>query len=255
MPDRERDLPPLDAEEAQVLAANLLISQLIMLAIGIAGSAVAEGVRSGDWMQATVGLGWLRSIAGSLASRPAAETLALGCLVAVALAFVAWAGERRALSTERGRASVLKSRRGVNGELARLPLAVLVPAMLLTGFAEELLFRFALMGLALAALAPVLPAPAAAGVALLVSSTAFWLAHARYRDPTTAVLTLALGLSLGALFLGSGSLAVAALAHALYDLIVLMASRRQMRRDPGYFGGPAPTRALLDQLEEQEGPA
>ena len=60
---------------------------------------------------------------------------------------------------------------------------------------------------------------------------------------------------LGGAFLATGSLAVVAIAHALYDIAVLAIARVQMSRDPDYFGGPAPTRAMLDQLEHEEAAA
>lgn len=46
---------PLDRQEALVLTANLLISQLILLAIGVVASIVATGIASGDWGAAVLG--------------------------------------------------------------------------------------------------------------------------------------------------------------------------------------------------------
>lgn len=241
---------PLEPAEAAALGANLALSQLIILAFGIVGSIAAAGLRSGNWMEATVGLGWLDGIIASLTAASTVKTVVIGCAAASLLCALAWASERRALSTEKGRASVYRTRRGINGELPRLPIIALIPLMALTGFAEELLFRFAAIGLIGTILSFVVPPFLAAGGALIVSSTVFWLAHSRYRDLATTVLTLALGLGLGSPFLATGSLAAASIAHALYDFAVLIIARIQMRRDPDYFDGPAPTRVLLDQLED-----
>ena len=69
---------PLDRQEALVLTANLLISQLILLAIGVVASIVETGIASGDWGAAVLGLGFnvvapaegwpaeLQSVAGAL---------------------------------------------------------------------------------------------------------------------------------------------------------------------------------------------
>lgn len=243
---------PLDHQEALVLTANLLISQLILLAIGVVASIVAAGIASGDWGAAVLGFAWAGMIRQSLGALAPIPTLAAGISLAAAFTVAAFLAEKRALSTEAGRQSVLKTRQGINGELARLPFPLIIALMALTGFAEELLFRFALMGIVMQLLAPVLPGLAVAAIALFVSSAAFWFAHVRYRDLTTTVLTLLLALTLGAAFLATGSLAVVAIAHAFYDIAVLAIARIQMSRDPDYFGGPAPTRAMLDQLEREE---
>ena len=243
---------PLDRQEALVLTANLLISQLILLAIGVVASIVETGIASGDWGAAVLGFAWVGTIRQSLGALAPIPTLAAGMGLAAAFAVAAFLAEKRALSTEAGRQSVLKTRQGVNGELARLPFPLVIALMALTGFTEELLFRFAVMGIVMQLLAPVLPGPVVAAIALFVSSTVFWFSHVRYRDFATTVLTLGLALVLGGAFLATGSLAVVAIAHALYDIAVLAIARVQMSRDPDYFGGPAPTRAMLDQLEHEE---
>ena len=243
---------PLDPQETWVLTANLLISQLILLAIGCVGAIVYAGLATGDWGAALAGFSWIGMIGQSLGAQSAATTAIAGCVLAAAFTFVAYRAEKRALSTEAGRESVMRTRQGINGELARLPMPLVIVLMALTGFAEELLFRFAAMGIVMQLLAPALPGPVVAAIALFVSSSVVWLSHVRYRDLTTTVLTLGLALVLGGAFLATGSLAVIAIAHALYDIAVLAIARVQMSRDPDYFGGPAPTRALLDQLEREE---
>lgn len=248
----KRRIPPLDSVESLVIVFNLLLSQARMLVGGVLGSALAIGIATGDWAHAFLQFGWLHAIQDSLSALPTPETLAVACAVAALFTAGAYVSERRALSNEAGRASVRAGRRGLNGELPRLPFLVLILLMGLTGFAEELLFRFALAGIVVGLLTPTLPAFVAVPIALFVSSVAFWFAHVRYRDLATTALTLLLGLGLGIVFFASGSLAVAAIAHALYNLAVIVIARVQMRRDPDYFFGPAPTRFLLDS-EEADG--
>lgn len=244
--------PALDPQEAATLTANLLISQLILLAVGVAGAVVLAGLSSGDWGAAVLGLSWVGLVGQSLAAFGLIPTIAAGCGLAALFTVVAYLVEQRALSTEAGRASIMRTRQGINGELARLPFPALVALMALTGFSEELLFRFALMGIVAHLVGLALPVPAAAIIALFVASIAFWLSHVRYRDLATTVLTLGLALVLGVAFLVTGSLAVVAIAHALYNLCVLVIARVQMSRDPNYFGGSAPTRTMLDQLDREE---
>ena len=190
--------PALDPQEALTLTANLVISQLILLAVGCVGAVVLAGLSSGDWGAAVLGFAWVGLIGQSLTALDLIPTLAAGCGLAAAFTIVAYLFEKRALSTEKGRQSIMRTRQGVNGELARLPFPALVALMALTGFSEELLFRFALMGIVAHLVALALPAPAAALIALFVASIAFWFSHVRYRDLATTVLTRGLALVLGA---------------------------------------------------------
>lgn len=243
---------PVDLDEAAALVINLLISQLVIVVAGCAGSVVLAGVTSGDWAGAALGFGWLRSIADSLCALSAAQSLVLAALLGAVFCVAAYFWERRAFAKGK-RAEVVSLRRGINGELPRLLIVLWIVLMTLAGFAEELLFRFALLGLAIELLAGVLPDVAAAVAAVVVSSLLFWIAHVRYRSLASTVATLLLGVALGAAFLATGSLAVAAGAHALYNVGVLAIARFRMNRDPDYFAGPAPKRVLLDQLENERG--
>ena len=253
MTDREqpRGLPPLDGEEAWALALASLLSQAIALVCGIVGAVLLTGATTGDWFAATMGFGWACGIADSLTALPPLPTVAAGVAAAALLWVGAWLNERRALANDEGRAAVFETRRGLNGELPRLPFPALVILMAITGFVEELLYRYAIIGLASLLLGFVLPGGIATVIALVASSIAFWLSHGHYRNAGHAVIVTVIGLALGAVYLISGSLAVAAIAHALYDLAVLAAARMQMRRDPGYFGGPAPNRLIIDSEDDE----
>lgn len=247
MTDREqpRGIPPLDGEEAWALVLASLLSQAITLGAGIVGTVLVAGMATNDWLAATVGFGWVHGIMDSLTALPPLPTVAAGVAAAAVLWMGAWLNERRALSNDEGRAAVFETRRGINGELPRLPFPALVTLMAITGFVEELLYRYAAIGLLSALIGFVLPDGIATAIALVASSIAFWLSHGHYRDAGHGAIVTTIGLALGAAYLISGSLAVAAIAHALYDLAVLATARMQMRRDPGYFGGSLPPDRLI----------
>ena len=247
MTDTVRRIPPLDTDEAWVLVFASLLSQVISLAVGVVGSMLLAGIATGDWMAATLGFGWLRGIAAALTVLAPLPAVAWGAGIASLTLAATHLNERRALASEEGRAAVHKTRRGINGELPRLPVLVLVPLMAITGFVEELLYRYVVIGLASALLAHILPDAAAMAAALLASSIAFWFVHGCYRDAGYAVIITALGLAFGTLYVASGSLAACAVAHTLYNLGVLGIARIKMSREPDYFGGPAPTRVYLDE--------
>ena len=90
---------PLDRQEALVLTANLLISQLILLAIGVVASIVETGIASGDWGAAVLGFAWVGTIRQSLGALAPIPTLAAGIGLAAAFAVAAFLAEKRALST------------------------------------------------------------------------------------------------------------------------------------------------------------
>ena len=56
---------PVDLDEAAALVINLLISQLVIVVAGCAGSVVLAGVASGDWVGVVLGFG-----AAAAADRP-----------------------------------------------------------------------------------------------------------------------------------------------------------------------------------------
>ena len=253
--DHAGSIPPLAKQEGPVLAFNLLITQMIFLALGIVGTIAITGLATGDWIGAILG-GWARTIGSSFTALPKEQVIPIAFVFAAACCAGAVISERRALRSESGRKSVYSSRQGINGELPRLPLVVIVVLMGVVGLSEELLFRYVIVGLTCVLLMPALPPFIAVPIALFISSVVFWFAHARYRDLATMVLTLALGLALGILFVATGSLAAVALSHALYDIAVLVVMRMQMKRDPDYFGGVIPTRILLDtDTDEKKSPS
>lgn len=247
-----REKYPLDAEEESTLIANLAMSQALLLVVGCIGVAIIDGVVSGNWSNAFLGMGWARAIAESLAALPLADTCIYTLTLAVVLYGLSWFAQRRALQTTMGRESVLEARRDVNGEFPRLKTSTVIAIMLGAGCAEELLFRYvAINGLLLIFnLVMTLPAWFASFCALIISSFAFWLAHVRYRDFFSTVLTMFLAIALGVAYMATGSLAVVIIAHAAYDIAEVLMERYYMSKDDDYFGGPAPKRALLDQLEE-----
>ena len=246
-----RETWPLDPEEARFLTENLAATQAALVVAGLLGCAVVSGLSDGAWLSAFVGLGWAQVVARSLASCPAGLALASGLALAAAFLGLGALAERLSWRLDEG-AAVKDARRGVNGELPRLALPVIVLLMAMTAVAEELVFRLALLGGLWVGLGMVMPTGLAGLGALVASTFVFWLAHVRYRDFWSSALVLALGLVLGLAFMVSGSLAVVAVAHGAYDLADVLVERRKMARDPDYFLGPAPDRVLLDLVEEEE---
>lgn len=238
-------IPSLDKTEGMILVFTLLITQAFFAAGGIVGAIVVSGLFGGDWVLAALG-GWVGAVADSLFALPWRETICWGVGIAAACCVAAIVSERRALRSEKARASVYAARQGMDGELPRLPIVVIVLLMAVTGFCEELLFRYAVIGIVCVVLSPVLSSFPASVAALFVSSLVFWLAHVRYRNLASTASVLALGFVFGVTYLVTASLGVVALAHALYDVAVMLVMRIKMVRDPDYFGGSAPDRVLAD---------
>ena len=155
--EQSHGLPPIDGEEAWALVLASLLSQAIALGCGIVGAVLLAGAASGDWFAASIGGGWARGITDSLTALPPLPTVAAGVAAAALLWTGAWLNERRALANDEGRAAVFEARRGLNGELPRLPFPALVILMAITGFAEELLYRYAAIGLLTALIGCALP--------------------------------------------------------------------------------------------------
>ncbi len=246
-----RDRYPLDENEERRLVASMALSQGLLLLIGFAGAIAITGLTSGDWAQTVFGSAWIRSIVSSLTESPAQATVA-GAALALVLLALAWTCERWALRSVSGRKAVLATRQGVNGEMPRLPASAIVVLMVLTGFTEELLFRFVLLGLLLYGFSLFVPPLLAAIIAVFVSSFVFWIAHVRYRDFWSSALTLALAVLLNVAYLATGSLLLVAIAHAGYDLVTLFAERRKMVREPDYFHGKIPNRIILNAIEQAQ---
>ena len=241
----------LDFDEAVAIVLSTLLSQGIMLVWGVVVSTILAGVTSGDWLGAVVGLGWAPLVEQSVRALPTSITLGGAVLFAGALFAVAFILEKRAIA-KRGVEEMIPIRRGIDGEVPRMPFPVLVVLMGIVGCVEELLFRFALLGLCIAMLSSVVPYFASVAISSVISSVLFVLAHAQYADMGQKMNTFFLGVAFCAVYLYSDSIALVAVAHALYNLAVLAYKRYQMNSDPDYFGGPAPTRVLMSE-EEGEG--
>lgn len=242
---------PLDDGEERSLVLNLAASQGLLVLLGFAGAAVLAGLTSGDWAHSVFGFGWIGTVVDAVTTGlPYAP--AVGLALACAFLALAWAGERIASGSGPGRDSILSTRRGINGELPRLPVSALAVLMALTGFAEELLFRFAAIGLLLYGSLLFMPPTLGAIVAVFVSSFVFWLSHVRYRDFWSSALTLIIAVMLGVAYLVTGSLLAVAVAHAAYDFAELLIERRKMVREPDYFGGETPNRVILDAMDQAQ---
>ena len=242
---------PLAPGEEKALMANSTLSQAMLLVGGVVAAMVVSGLLTGEWFTAVVGFGWADAIADSILAMNAGLTVGVGLALALAFLVLGAVVEWVALRFEGGKESVYEARRGLNGELIRLSWPNIILLMCMTGCAEELLFRFGLYGVIQIGFAMVAPAWYASLFALVISSVVFWMAHVRYRDLWSTILVLVMAFALGIAFAVTGSIAVVAIAHAVYDTVDIAIERHRLSRDDDYFQGPAPDRILLDMLDEQ----
>lgn len=237
---KAQELYPLPAEERTAVVKATVLSEAIWLAVALVGGAMLNGLRSDDWLGA-LALNWLPDLTGALTLHWVALPMtALMVAVAELLQRVAEA------RSESFRAARRKINQGINGELPRVDLGRICLCMGLAGIAEELVFRYVVIGLLMLGLTQMLPYTAAALATLAIQSVAFWLVHLEYRDPWISTITLCDAAILGAGYLLTNSLLSCMIAHAAYNVITLLLDRRRMVKDPNYFGGPAPTSYVRD---------
>jgi uncharacterized protein len=150
--------------------------------------------------------------------RPTLGSLGIGILAAVPLLLgLRWTLATNTNPIRRLVALVLEQLGPLLARRSQLELIVLAA---LAGLAEEMLFR----GVVQVGLARLLPE----GVALVVASTAFGLAH--FITPAYALLAGLAGLYLGGVLLLQGNLIAPIVAHAVYDVVALNCVARLYRR-------------------------
>ena len=242
---------PLPECERNALVWNLLSSECVLLVLGVLGSMIASAITSGDLL-AGITLGWAQDIANSIKGFSAQGTALGAAVVVVAMLVFMYANEFVASRTKYGRVSIQMARNDMSGELPRMGLVRLVPLMAAAGMAEELLFRFVLLGGVARVVALFAPQWIAVLFALVVSTFLFWLAHVQYRDFYSSALTLGLSLGLGLAFIATGSVALVAIAHAVYDWAECAIEGMRMVRNPNYFDGEPPQSVMLDYMDEIE---
>lgn len=146
--------------------------------------------------------------------------------------------------------SIIANRRGLNGEIPRIDSYAVFAGMLAAGFAEELLFRFVLVGGVTVLLGLFIPAKIAVIAAVVISTAVFVYAHEEYRDWYTLLVCVAMSLVMCAAFAVTGSYVVVALAHAAYDIIDIEIEGSRMVNEDDYFFGEVPQSVMLDMYEE-----
>lgn len=240
-------LPPLDREEALVLVFSSTVTQAVFLILALVGLIVLEGLSSSDWFYAIVQFGWIASLTASIQTLPLHQTLIAGAVLGIVVFLLVDLSEKRAAKNEEMREVIIESHQGLHGEMPRLPILVIFILMSITGIAEELLFRYVLMSLILQLLSGLIGTIAATVIAVIVSTILFCLAHVGVQGTGSLLIWTSLGLIFGITFIATNNIALVAIAHALYDILVLLALRIQMHRDPkAFFGGFIPTRFLID---------
>ena len=224
---------PLPEQEQRALLRTSLASEGLILAGGIVAAIVLSAAEGG--IAHALPAGWLADIARAMNPHWAMLVLPI-VMIALLEAFDAL-GSRQ---SEAYRRSMMRTRQGITGELPRMEMRHIVPCMVAAGMCEELLFRYGLLGFALMAFDALLPHPAAAVLAVAVTSLAFWAAHVQYRDGWTTGYVIAISCLLCAAYLATGSLLSLMVAHAVYNIADIAIERRKMVREPDYFGGKVP---------------
>ena len=242
---------PLAPGEEDVLVANSALSQALLLLGGVVAAMVVAGLTTGEWRDAIIFFGWADAVAASITALDAGTTVGWGLVLGAAFLAIEQLIELSARRFAGGEEAIVEGRRGVNGELARASWPHILMITCMAGCAEELLFRFGLLGAIQIGFGMVAPAWYASLFALVMASVVFWMAHVRYRDLWSSIAVLIIAFALGIAFIVTGSVAVVAVAHAAYDLASLAIERARMSREDDYFHGPAPDRILLDMLDEQ----
>ncbi len=242
-------LPKLDTVEAIALVLATLLKQFSFLVASVVFLVVMDALVAGKGISSLTMFSWASPVFASLTAQPLHVAIGAACVTAFVLFALATWQEARGLKNENARRSIMASRQGIAGEMPRLPLLAIIALMALVGFSEELLFRFLLLGTLKNALAPLCGVAASIVVAIFLSTLAFYLAHTSSNNAGPVFTCLLLGVILGVAYVASGSLAIVAAAHALYNIAVLVSQRIEMRRNPNYFGGPIPTRVYVDSGE------
>lgn len=246
---KAREKFPLPQDEEDRLIQVLVGSVLATTVAAIICTVILCCLRGEDLGYAATN-GWAAAWADALAvGWP--WSLAWAIVLAILMFAIDRAAEGLAWRTAKGREEVLDIRRGLNGEIARLPLGKIAPLMFGVGCAEEAGFRFAIIGVVMAVAEPSLGFAGAAAVAVIASAAVFTLMHTQYRCLYANLEITILGLLQGTFYALTGMLATVALAHALYDFGVLALNAHRMAKDPDYFQGEAPVNAVKDEMERQ----
>lgn len=156
----------------------------------------------------------------------------------------------------RGKAKIdeetLAQRRSVMGEIFQLPVLSQALFFVPTGFGEEVLFRFGLTSLAVFLFSFILDTTSAAVAGVFATSALFSLAHiGSYKSFIRLTIVFFHGAVLGLIWLASGSIIVASVVHALYDLAIGLIQRTKMKKNPAvYFKGLRPVNVLVSSADE-----
>ncbi|MGN0301967.1 MAG: lysostaphin resistance A-like protein [Anaerotardibacter sp.] len=237
------ELYPLPEEEKKELVKATLLSEGIIAVGGVIGAIILAFATTGDFIEAL--WLWLPQIASTLTLHWVAPVL---CFLMIGVVFVIDSlGTKNSASYRKAKLELAQS---LNGELPRLSNRDVIICMTLAGICEELLFRYVLIGLLMVLFGLILSPTLAAVLSVVVSAVIFWSVHAQYRDPWSISLALCGGLILGAGYVLSGSLLSCMIAHAIYNIAVLLIERSSMVKDPNYFGGKVPTTLLLDMAKK-----
>ena len=230
---------PLPQEECDRLLKTILLSALVWLGAGIVLAIIVTCIRTGGFLAGGNPMAWVNDIAATLFPHWTMIALPLAALVLVE-GVQAWRMPR----SPGFRESTIQIRQGITGEMPRMPVLPMFFLMLLTGFSEELVFRYGLIGLLALLLAFILPDGAAIVISVLLSTAIFTVVHTQYKGAWHMAAVFVLGLVMGVVFVLTGSLLSVAFAHGMYDFGILLAERANMVREDDYFDGKVPVDVL-----------
>lgn len=238
---------PLPEDERRALVSNMVLTDVVLLVIGVVLAALAYGLTTLNWADAFLKLAWAGSLTTMLTPHWAMVALPAALIVVFeAVDRLMW---KRSSDY---REDVMEIRQGMNGELPRLGVGQLAALLALVGIAEEFALRFGLLKLAWAAFDLIAPGPLSAAAAILLQAGVFMLMHNQYDRAWSLLAVFGIGAVFGVVFMLTSSLLTVIVAHFLYDFGDILLERRRMETDPDYFAGKVPTRAVLDLMDQAE---
>jgi membrane protease YdiL (CAAX protease family) len=240
-----RETYPLPAEEERELIRSTVISEAVLLGIGIV-FAVMMSCLDGGPRHAFLELGVLRDLAAVCKPHWIMAVLP-AVMLAVLYLIDTWAMQHNGEYVE----AAIRERQGMTGELPRLSMVAIVPCMAVGAIAEELVFRYGILGILIILVGYVVPGPVAASVAVFVSAIMFWYMHARNRDPWNTAVVLINAILWGSAYVFTGSLLSCIVAQAVYNIGELAFERVKMTSEPDYFRGCVPVREALDMQKNR----
>lgn len=145
----------------------------------------------------------------------------------------------------------IAQRRSIIGEIMQGRTEMQALFFTATGIGEEALFRAGLISVICFLEGAILNVPVAGVVAaIIIADIIFTLCHlTSYKDFFSVTTVFLLGAVLSLVFLITGSIIAGAVAHAVYDFLVIVLQKRKMNKEgyAAFFDGKRPVNMLEDK--------